>query len=901
MTTKKRKFRDRTITRRIAFLGSASTFAIARVGWCANTTYIGPNNGDFLTSGYWSTGNVPASGDDVYVGPDEGSATSMNVNFDYTPADYGSGGFNELNVDSPSTSQNMTVTESPSAESGVALETGELNIGVNTNSAGTFIQGGTNVTANNISQGINVGSTLQYAEGPTNPDCSGAYELNDPSGSITAGYIAIGAQNSEFSQTAGSVNAGYVQLVSTDGAGSDQYNMSGGTLTTSGYIANALYSLIPGQAGTFSQTGGAVTIGSPSSPSSLAINTNSQYSLSTTSGPASLQVYGNIICTSFSGGDGFTQNGGTSNITGNVELTSTPTPINNETEAWFPAYVSFGGTANCSIDGSLSVGAACNFTQNGGSVTVAGAFILSPATIVEAGSTSFSSGSLTVGTLNTSGVPANFAWTGGTLELTGQPLDFDSPATDSDAGLGNSLTLGSSQALTVEAYEWLNGSGASVSQSSGSTNICTDLYLGNTDVSTSYQLNTNATLATTYSPSGYQYIGYEGGDGSTDTFQQFGGTNNSNDLFIGYSDNAIGTYTQTGGTNGVTGNLYLAYSGQTQGTYTLGGGSLTAENGYIGGTNGNEAGGKGTLNISGSGQMTVDGTLLIYGNGNGNSVNISSGSLAVLGNTINEASITQTGGASQLGPVTGIGSIALGQSSGKPTSMTVQSIVQSSATISSTGTLTILTNTVTTTNTLNSLSVTGSGTLNITNNHLFIDFGSGADPIASIAAWIKSGYNGGSWNGPGIISSSAASNHAYGVGWADGKDGVVTGLSSGQIEIKYTLLGDANLDGVVNGSDFSILAANFGKGYTNWDQGNFLYGSSVNGSDFSALAANFGQGDSGAAVAVSSADIAALDAFAVANGLPLPTIAAVPEPVSGAMVLLTGAGALATRRRSSRT
>jgi hypothetical protein len=300
--------------------------------------------------------------------------------------------------------------------------------------------------------------------------------------------------------------------------------------------------------------------------------------------------------------------------------------------------------------------------------------------------------------LDTNGAPSDFTWTGGTLELTGQPLDFNSPTTDSDAGLGNSLTLGSSQALTVDAYEWLNGSGASVTQSSGSTNICTDLYLGNTDVSTSYQLNTGATLTTTYSASGYQYIGYEGGDGSTDTFQQFGGTNNSNDLYIGYSDNAVGTYTQTGGSNAVTGNLYLGYSSQTQGTYTLGGGSLTAENGYVGGTNGNEARGKGTINISGSGQMTIDGTLLIYGNGN--AVNISSGSLEVLGSTINEASITQTGGASQLGPVTGIGSIALGQSSGKPTSMTVQSIVQSNATISSTGTLTILTNAVTTTNTL---------------------------------------------------------------------------------------------------------------------------------------------------------------------------------------------------------
>jgi hypothetical protein len=134
----------------------------------------------------------------------------------------------------------------------------------------------------------------------------------------------------------------------------------------------------------------------------------------------------------------------------------------------------------------------------------------------------------------------------------------------------------------------------------------------------------------------------------------------------------------------------------------------------------------------------------------------------------------------------------------------------------------------------------------------------------------------------------------YALGYADGADGVVTGLSSGQIEIKYTLLGDANLDGVVNGSDFSILAANFGTGASNWDRGNFLYTSSVNGSDFAALAANFGQGDSGAATPGSASDRAALDAFALANGLPL---AVVPEPAALALVSFCGVGLNARRRR----
>jgi autotransporter-associated beta strand protein len=199
-----------------------------------------------------------------------------------------------------------------------------------------------------------------------------------------------------------------------------------------------------------------------------------------------------------------------------------------------------------------------------------------------------------------------------------------------------------------------------------------------------------------------------------------------------------------------------------------------------------------------------------------------------------------------------------------------------------------------------SLSVTGSGVLDLTNNHLIINFGNDSDPISSIYGELKSGFNNGGWNGPGIISSSAQvlnNGLRYGVGWADGKDGVVHNLSSGQIELKYTLLGDANLDGTVNGSDFSILAANFGLGSTNWDQGNFLFSSSVNGSDFSALAANFGQGDDGADADIAPSDVAALNAFAAANNLPIPTIAAVPEPAAGAILLFAGVNALSRRRR----
>jgi hypothetical protein len=163
-----------------------------------------------------------------------------------------------------------------------------------------------------------------------------------------------------------------------------------------------------------------------------------------------------------------------------------------------------------------------------------------------------------------------------------------------------------------------------------------------------------------------------------------------------------------------------------------------------------------------------------------------------------------------------------------------------------------------------SLTITGSGALDVSNNTLFIDYGANPDPIASIRGYLISGRNGGSWNGMGIFSSAAAVNPGYALGYADGEDGVVSGLSSGQIEVKYALLGDANLDGLVNGADFNILAANFNQSITGWDQGDFNYDGLVNAADFNDLAANFNQGVSGASVASSAAVLDAPAAPAVA-------------------------------------
>jgi arabinogalactan endo-1,4-beta-galactosidase len=191
-------------------------------------------------------------------------------------------------------------------------------------------------------------------------------------------------------------------------------------------------------------------------------------------------------------------------------------------------------------------------------------------------------------------------------------------------------------------------------------------------------------------------------------------------------------------------------------------------------------------------------------------------------------------------------------------------------------------------------SLSNLGTIDLQTNEMLINYGSGTDPAITILGYLATGANGGAWNGTGIISSSAAANPLYGVGYSDGADGVDPNLTSGQIEVAYVQYGDITLSGLVNAQDFHILSSNFGLIVTGgWEDGDFLYQGTVNAEDFHLLSENFGLTGTGEAVSMPASDWAAMNAFAAANGLENN----VPEPASAGLVLVA-AGLLGSRRRN---
>ncbi len=154
-------------------------------------------------------------------------------------------------------------------------------------------------------------------------------------------------------------------------------------------------------------------------------------------------------------------------------------------------------------------------------------------------------------------------------------------------------------------------------------------------------------------------------------------------------------------------------------------------------------------------------------------------------------------------------------------------------------------------------------------NGVTIDYGSGTSPNSTIQGYIASG--------------AITAPTGYAVGYADGADGVVGGLSAGQEKIMATLPGDANLAGVVNNTDLALVLNNLNQSSGGlWTKGDFTGSGTVTNVDLATVLSNLNRSLSTTSTTV-SASAAAI------------SYSSVPEPTE--LVLLSIAGALALLRR----
>jgi fibronectin-binding autotransporter adhesin len=355
------------------------------------------------------------------------------------------------------------------------------------------------------------------------------------------------------------------------------------------------------------------------------------------------------------------------------------------------------------------------------------------------------------------------------------------------------------------------------------------------------------------------------------------------------NDNYLGAVTMTGGTINGTGNFRLQDLGaSSDSTVTTLPGSTTA-----------------TISVSDLDLVPYNGNPIIFNVGQGSvtagpdllvSSNIAdlnsdnAGSLVKIG----AGQMTLTGNNSYSGGTTiNAGTLAFASATAFPASTTL-TILGGTAVASNHGTG--AKNNIFT----NNLSIAGSsgawtGKLDLQNNDMIVFGGN----LGIVTSELAEGYNNGGWNGSGgIVSGAAAANtaHLTALGVIDNDNGSGSPLytsfdgsptNDGDVLVKYTYYGDANLDGKVDGSDYSRIDNGYLLQLTGWGNGDFNYDGVINGSDYTLI--DNAYNTQGAVIASELAPTAQVAGSIV--------ISAVPEPATFGLLGICAIGLLGRRGR----
>ncbi len=178
--------------------------------------------------------------------------------------------------------------------------------------------------------------------------------------------------------------------------------------------------------------------------------------------------------------------------------------------------------------------------------------------------------------------------------------------------------------------------------------------------------------------------------------------------------------------------------------------------------------------------------------------------------------------------------------------------------------------------------LTNSGTLDLRNNALVVN--NAAQRSSIITAVVNAadfnpttGLN--QWDKPGITSSSAAANASnYALGYLTGAELTNLGsttfdgqpVTSNATAVAYTLIGDTELRGTVDGTDYNNVLANYDAA-GDWSQGNFYNESIVSGDDYNAVLNAYDIAASGGATPAAKLAITRALSPAVPSGSPVAT------------------------------
>ena len=197
---------------------------------------------------------------------------------------------------------------------------------------------------------------------------------------------------------------------------------------------------------------------------------------------------------------------------------------------------------------------------------------------------------------------------------------------------------------------------------------------------------------------------------------------------------------------------------------------------------------------------------------------------------------------------------------------------------------------------LGSVSTDSTGRFDLTGNDLVLT----STTLAAANSEVAEGFAG-NWSSGGLVSSWAAADttHLTSIGVIQNNQGGSALYSStalfdgyapqaGDVLVKDTYFGDANLDGKVDASDYSRIDNAFvsNGALTGWFNGDFNYDGVVNGSDYTLIDNAFNtQGQ-----ALSSSEIFANSTAEIASP------SSVPEPMAGSLLGVAIVGLMGRRR-----